>query len=62
MRTRRGSERQARSHRGSIRLGALGRSEDAIAIYDDLIARFGDAAELPLRELVSITKDFLHKS
>ena len=33
-----------------IRLGELGRSEEAIAVYNDLIARFGTATELPLRE------------
>ncbi len=35
-----------------VTLGALGRSEDAIAAYDDLLARFGAATELPLREQV----------
>ena len=34
-----------------VTLGALGRSEDAIAAYDDVLARFGAATELPLREL-----------
>jgi len=28
-----------------IALGALGRSEEAIAVYDDLLARFGTATE-----------------
>ncbi len=36
-----------------VRLGALGRSEEAIAVYDDVVARFGTATELPLRELVA---------
>jgi tetratricopeptide (TPR) repeat protein len=36
-------------------LGALGRSEDEIAVYDDLLARFGTATELPLRERVANT-------
>jgi tetratricopeptide (TPR) repeat protein len=34
-------------------LGALGRNEDAIAVYDELLARFGSASELPLREQVA---------
>ena len=34
-------------------LGALGRSEDAIAVYDDLLGRFGAATEPPLREQVA---------
>lgn len=34
-------------------LGSLGRGEDAIAVYDDVISRFGDAEELPLREQVA---------
>ena len=45
-----------------VRLSALGRSEDAIAAYDDLLARFGAATELPLRELVAkalVDKDSL---
>ena len=36
-----------------VTLGALGRSEEAIAVYDDLLARFGTATELPLREQVA---------
>ncbi len=32
-------------------LSALGRSEEAIAAYDDLLARFNEATESPLREL-----------
>jgi tetratricopeptide (TPR) repeat protein len=33
-----------------ITLGALDRSAEAIAVYDDVLARFGTASELPLRE------------
>jgi methyltransferase (TIGR00027 family) len=36
-----------------VRAKLLGRSEDAIAAYDDLLSRFGAATELPLRELVA---------
>ena len=36
-----------------ITLIALGRGDDEIAVYDDLLDRFGAAAELPLRELVA---------
>jgi len=36
-----------------LSLDALSRSEDEIAIYDDLIARFGAATELPLRKHVA---------
>ena len=36
-----------------IRLGALGRSEEAIAVSDDVVARFGAASELPLREIIA---------
>ena len=39
-----------------FRLGDLGRSEEEIATYDDLLARFGAATELPLRELVAKAK------
>jgi len=34
-------------------LGALDRSEDAIAVYDDLLARFATATEPALREAVA---------
>jgi hypothetical protein len=43
----------------------LGRIEEAIAVWDDLIARFGTATELPLRELVAnaqVLRPPLHKS
>ena len=36
-----------------LALGALDRSAEAIAVYDDLVARFGTATELPLREQVA---------
>ena len=39
-----------------ITLAALGRGEAAIAVYDDLLARFGEATEAPLRELVAKAK------
>jgi hypothetical protein len=37
----------------AVRLGTLGHNEEAIAVYDDLLARFGNATELPLREVVA---------
>jgi hypothetical protein len=36
-----------------VTLGALGRGEEAIAVYDDVVARFGAAGELPLREIIA---------
>jgi hypothetical protein len=36
-----------------VTLGALDRSEDEIAVYDDVLARVGTATELPLRERVA---------
>jgi tetratricopeptide (TPR) repeat protein len=48
-----------------VTLGALDRSAEAIAVYDDLLARFGTATELPLREQVAkaqTLKAGLHKS
>ncbi len=36
-----------------VALGSLGRGEGAIAVYDEVISRFGDAEELPLREGVA---------
>jgi tetratricopeptide (TPR) repeat protein len=36
-----------------VTLGALDRGAEAIAVYDDLLARFGTATELPLREQVA---------
>jgi hypothetical protein len=46
-------------------LGALDRSAEAIAVYDDLLARFDTATELPLREQVAKAQTLratLHKS
>jgi hypothetical protein len=37
-------------------LQALGRREEAIAAWDDLLARFGTATELPLRNLIDKAK------
>ena len=34
-------------------LGQLGRNEEAIAVYDDVVGRFGTATELPLLEEVA---------
>jgi hypothetical protein len=34
------------------RLGVLTRSEDAIAVYDEVVRRFGEATEPALREQV----------
>ena len=39
-----------------VTLGALGRSEDAVAVYDDLLARFGTATEDELEKIVSAAK------
>ena len=36
-----------------VRLGAAGRSEEAIAVYDDVIARFADTTEPALQEPVA---------
>ena len=36
-----------------ITLGELGRSKEAIAVYDDVVGRFGTATEPALRELVA---------
>ena len=37
-----------------FRLGALGRSEEAIAVYDEVVGRFGEASEPGLREQVAM--------
>ena len=37
-----------------VRLGQLDRSEDAVAVYEELIARFGDAAQPSITELVLV--------
>jgi hypothetical protein len=39
-------------NKGTV-LGQLRRTEEAIGVYDDLIARFGEASEPALRELVA---------
>ena len=39
-----------------VALSALGRSEEAIAAFDDVVARFGAATEAPLYELVAHAK------
>ena len=36
-----------------VMLGSLGRSEDEIAVYDEVIARFAEATELSLCEEVA---------
>ena len=36
-----------------VTLGALGRSDEAMAVYDDVVARFGAATEEPLCRLVA---------
>ena len=38
-----------------IAFASLGRGEDEIAVYDEMVRRFGDADELPLREQVART-------
>jgi hypothetical protein len=35
-----------------VRLGALGRSVEAIGVYDDVVARFGAVEEPELKDLV----------
>jgi hypothetical protein len=35
------------------RLGALERNDEAIAVYDDIVSRYGTASEPGLRELVA---------
>jgi hypothetical protein len=37
------------------RLAALNRNEDAIAAYDDVVRRSGEAMESTLRELIAMT-------
>jgi len=36
-----------------VRLGQLGRNEEAIAVYDQVVTRFGDATEPALRDQVA---------
>ena len=40
-------------------LGALDRSADAVAVYDDVVARFGDATEPFLCKAVAIARTAL---
>jgi hypothetical protein len=40
----------------AVALSARGRRKEAIAVFDDLLARFGAATELPLRERVAHAK------
>jgi TolA-binding protein len=40
-------------------LGDLDRFEDAVAVYDDVVARFGDATESSLRQAVAIARTAL---
>jgi TolA-binding protein len=39
-----------------VTLGALGRSADAIAVYDEVVARYGTASEPALLEVVEMAK------
>jgi TolA-binding protein len=36
-----------------VTLGQLERSEEAVGVYDEVLARFGDATEAALREQVA---------
>jgi hypothetical protein len=45
-------QKRALSHWGT-ELRTLGRRKEAIAVYDDLLARFGNATEAPIREHVA---------
>jgi hypothetical protein len=50
----RNAEREAKGLvDNGVRLGMLGRSEEAIAVYDDLLTRFGAATEVPVRQQVA---------
>jgi hypothetical protein len=49
--------RHRRSFNKGVALGALGRSEEAIAGYDDVLARLAMVPELPLREQVAKARD-----
>ena len=42
-----------------VRLGALERSEEAVAVYGEVVARYGDATEPALRERVAIARTAL---
>jgi hypothetical protein len=39
-----------------VRLGERDRSEKAVAVYDEVLARFGDASERALRQVVAIAR------
>jgi TolA-binding protein len=41
------------------RLGELDRAEEAVAVYDEVVARYGDATEPALREQVAIARTAL---
>jgi hypothetical protein len=45
----------ALGNKGAV-LQALDRPEQAIAPYDEIVARFGDATEPALRELVEVAR------
>lgn len=45
-------ERAASMFLDAVKLGSAGQSEQAIAAYQEVVTQFGNAAELPLRELV----------
>jgi len=36
-----------------VTLGALGRTEEEIAVYDDVVGRFGEASEPGIQEIVA---------
>ena len=44
------SRGQALVYKGITLGGELGRDEDAVLVYDDVVARFGDAPEANLRK------------
>jgi len=39
-----------------VRLGALNRSQEAIAVYEEVVWRFGEAGEPALRATVALAK------
>lgn len=40
-----------------VRFGVLERSEDELAVYDELLARFADAPEPAIRRVVEIARE-----
>jgi hypothetical protein len=44
-----------------VTLGTLERFEEALAVYDDVVARFGDATEPILRQAVAIARTALEQ-